>query len=102
MANFVLAIAMSELLPGSCREVTVEGRSLALYNVAGKVYATSNSCLHRGGPLGQGALDGCTVYCPWHTWAFDVRTGVCPDNPDLRLAIYEVMVEDGQVMVRVE
>jgi nitrite reductase/ring-hydroxylating ferredoxin subunit len=78
VADFVLAIAMSELPPGSCREVTVEGRSLALYNVAGRVYATSNSCLHRGGPLGQGALDGCTVFCPWHAWAFDVRTECAP------------------------
>lgn len=42
------------------------------------------------------------MFSPWHAWAFDVRTGVCPDNPDLRLTTYEVKVEDGRVMVGVE
>ncbi len=102
MADFVLAMALSELPPGSCRDLTVSGRRLALYNVAGRVYATSNSCLHRGGPLGQGALDGNTVFCPWHGWAFDVCTGTCPDAPNLRLTTYEVKVEDGQVLIRLE
>ena len=102
MADFVLAMAVSELPPGSCREVSLEGRRVALYNVAGKVYATGNSCPHRGGPLAQGFLDGCLVICPWHAWAFDVRTGVCPDDGGLRLAIYQVKVEDGQLLVRVE
>lgn len=102
MADFVLASAVSELPAGSCREVTVDGRKLVLYNVAGRIYATSNSCPHRGGPLGQGILDGCTVFCPRHAWAFDVVTGICPDDPNLRLTTYPVKVEAGQVLVSLE
>ncbi len=102
MADLVRALAVSELPPGSCREVTVQGRRLAFFNVAGRVYATSNVCPHRGGPLGQGMLEGGLVFCPSHAWAFDVSTGICPDDPDLRVATYPVTVEAGQVLVQVD
>lgn len=102
MAEFVRALSASGLAPGECVEVSVGGRPVALFNVRGTFYATSNTCLHRGGPLGKGALDGCEVLCPWHSWAFDVTTGVSTANPDLRIATYEVKVEDGEVMVKVE
>jgi nitrite reductase/ring-hydroxylating ferredoxin subunit len=102
MTDFVKVMPASELPPGSCREVNVAGRAVAVYNVGGAVYATSNLCLHRGGPLGQGFLDGGAVICPWHAWSWDVTTGENTANPELKLARYEVRVEDGQVLVRPE
>ena len=99
MAEFVKVIAASELPPGSCREVSVAGRAVALYNVAGVVYATSNTCLHRGGPLGQGMLDGSAVMCPWHAWTWDVTSGENTANGELKLARYQARVEDGQILV---
>jgi len=102
MSEFVKVIAASELPPGSCREVSVAGNAVAVYNVGGAVYATSNRCLHRGGPLGQGMLDGNAVICPWHAWSWDVTTGENTANRELKLARYEARVEDGQVLVRPE
>ena len=102
MAEFVRAMAASELAPGECAEVSVGGRPVALFNVGGTFYATSNTCLHRGGPLGKGALDGCEVLCPWHSWSFDVTTGENTANPALKVATYEVRVENGQVLVSVD
>ncbi len=101
MADFMPAMALAELPMGTCREVAVGGRNVALFNVDGQIYATANTCLHRGGPLGQGILSGATVYCPWHAWAFDVRSGVCPDDSALKLETYEVRIEDGRVLVKV-
>jgi nitrite reductase/ring-hydroxylating ferredoxin subunit len=75
---------------------------VALFNVDGRFYAISNTCVHRGGPLGQGYVDGETVMCPWHAWTFNVRTGENVVNSELKMACYEVKVEDGQVLVRVE
>jgi nitrite reductase/ring-hydroxylating ferredoxin subunit len=40
--------------------------------------------------------------CPWHAWTFNVRTGENVVNSELKMACYEVKVEDGQVLVRVE
>ena len=41
------------------------------------------------------------VRCPWHGWEFDAETGVCVDEPTLRVAVYEARIEDGRVLVAV-
>jgi 3-phenylpropionate/trans-cinnamate dioxygenase ferredoxin component len=101
MAEFIRAIAVSDLAPGQCTEANVGGTPVAIYNVDGAFYATSNTCLHRGGPLGQGMLDGAAVMCPWHAWSWDVTTGENVANAELTIPTYEVRVEDGQVLVKV-
>jgi nitrite reductase/ring-hydroxylating ferredoxin subunit len=102
MAEFVKVLPAAELAPGSATEVLVGTRPVALFNVDGAFHALSNTCLHRGGPLGQGMLDGCVVMCPWHAWTFDVTTGVSTVNPELKVARYEAKLEDGWVWVRGE
>jgi nitrite reductase/ring-hydroxylating ferredoxin subunit len=99
-SEFVRVASVAELLPGQAMEALVNGRPVALFNVAGEFHAISNTCVHRGGPLGKGVLDGKLVLCPWHAWAYDVTTGVSDVNPDLKVAKYEVKVEDGQVLVK--
>jgi nitrite reductase (NADH) small subunit len=101
MAEFIRAIAVSDLAPGQCTEANVGGTPVAIYNVDGTFYATTNTCLHRGGPLGQGMLDGTAVMCPWHAWSWDVTTGDNVANAELKIPTYEVKVEDGQVLVKV-
>jgi 3-phenylpropionate/trans-cinnamate dioxygenase ferredoxin component len=102
MAEFVKAIAATDLAPGQGTEASVGGKAIALFNVGGTFYAISNTCLHRGGPLGQGFVEGTTVTCPWHNWTFDVTTGENVVNGDLKVACFETRVEDGQVLVKVE
>jgi nitrite reductase/ring-hydroxylating ferredoxin subunit len=101
MSEFVRAIGAAELLPGKGMELSLGGRPVAVFNVDGRFYAISNTCLHRGGPLGQGFVEGATVTCPWHAWTFDVTSGANVVNGDLKVACYETKVEDGQVFVRV-
>lgn len=99
MAEFVKVIEVSELPAGQCREVQAGDKTIALYNVGGTFYATSNTCIHRGGPLGQGMLEGQTVMCPWHAWIFDVTTGENTANGALKVACFPVKVEDGSVFI---
>jgi 3-phenylpropionate/trans-cinnamate dioxygenase ferredoxin component len=101
MGDWVRAIAAAELTAGRCMEVSVGGKPVALYNVEGTFYATSNTCIHRGGPLGQGLLSGNEVMCPWHAWTWDVRSGENTANPSLRIPSYEVKVEGADVLVRI-
>jgi 3-phenylpropionate/trans-cinnamate dioxygenase ferredoxin component len=101
MSDFQLAMAASDLPPGHCAERIVGGRAVALFNVDGRVFATSNLCLHRGGPLGQGMLTGHEVMCPWHAWTWDVRNGENTANPTLKMDTYEVRVEGGNILVKV-
>jgi nitrite reductase (NADH) small subunit len=102
MSEFIRAIAAGDLAPGKGTEVSVGGRAVALFNVGGVFHAIGNTCLHRGGPLGQGFLEGPSVTCPWHGWTFNVTTGENVANPELKVVRYEVKVEDGQVLVKVE
>jgi nitrite reductase (NADH) small subunit len=101
MTEFIRAIATSDLAPGQCAEVTVAGTPVAIYNVDGTFYATSNVCLHRGGPLGQGLLQGQEVMCPWHAWSWNVTTGENAANGTLKIPTYDVKVEGGEVFVKV-
>jgi nitrite reductase/ring-hydroxylating ferredoxin subunit len=54
--------------PGTATSVDAGGKTLALFNVDGTLFAVDNTCAHRGGPLGEGDLDGAVVTCPWHGW----------------------------------
>jgi nitrite reductase/ring-hydroxylating ferredoxin subunit len=99
--GFVRAIAAADLPAGQCMEIALGGRPVSLYNVEGRFYAMGNACLHRGGPLGQGMMDGPVVMCPWHAWSWDVTTGENTANGELKMPCYEVKVQDGQVYVKV-
>jgi NAD(P)H-dependent nitrite reductase small subunit len=92
----------SEIPQGESRVVAADGGTpVALFNVAGEIYATDNRCRHRGGPLGEGILSGCHVICPWHFWKFDVRTGQQAEDPSIAVPCFPVKVEGDDVWVDV-
>jgi nitrite reductase/ring-hydroxylating ferredoxin subunit len=91
----------SAVPPGEGRVLEAQGKTLALFNCDGTFYAIDNTCLHRGGPLGEGDLDGTTVICPWHGWRWDVTTGANVMNAAVRVSCYPVKVEGGAVLVDV-
>jgi NAD(P)H-dependent nitrite reductase small subunit len=100
MSDYLLALPAADLPPGRAAEVTVGGQAVALFNVGGTFHALANRCPHRGGPLGQGFVDGSQVSCPWHNWTFDVTSGENVASAELKVARFETKVEDGQVYVR--
>jgi NAD(P)H-dependent nitrite reductase small subunit len=102
MSEYVPVLAVAELLPGQAAEVKVGDKAVALFNVGGTFYALTNLCPHRGGPLGQGFVEGSQVSCPWHNYTFDVTTGENVVNAELKVPCYDVKLEDGRVFVKVE
>ena len=101
MAQFVKVGSLSELASGTGKAVEVNGKSIAIYNVAGTVYATDNTCLHQGGPLGEGMLEGDVVTCPWHMWQYNVRTGQNLEDSLLKLDTYPVQVDGDDIKVAI-
>jgi len=101
MSDFVKAAKVGDLAQGRCKVVEAGGRTLALFNVGAGFYALDNTCLHRGGPIGEGTLEGTIVTCPWHGWRYDITTGKATMNPDVGLACYETKVEGDDVLVKV-
>jgi nitrite reductase (NADH) small subunit len=101
LPRFVKVAEKRDLSEGTGKVVNVEGRSIALFRVKDEYFALANVCLHRGGPLGEGSLNGSTVTCPWHGWKFDVQTGSFTVIPTLKVVTYKVKEENGSVMVQV-
>lgn len=101
MSDFVRICAQSELpsVDQLC-EVTAAGRTLCVANVGGTICVLDGTCPHEGGPLGEGSIEDGRVVCPWHAYAFDLRTGKAQDDPDLKAQVFEAKVENGELLVK--
>lgn len=98
--EFIDIARASELAVGRSKAYDVNGRVIALYHTDEGFFATDNVCPHRGGPLAEGDLIGNEINCPWHLWGFDIATGVCSGNPQIRVKAHEVRVEEDRILVR--
>ncbi len=93
---------LDELAPGTVRVLDIGEKRIALCRCDGAVYAIDDVCTHDGGPLDQGALDGCEIECPRHGARFDVTTGRVTRLPAVRaVKVYRVVVEDGAIAIEV-
>lgn len=90
---------VDEVQPGTATVVEANGHSVALYNVDGTLHATTNACLHQGGELGCGALEGSIITCHRHGWQFDVTTGACLTRPGEHVQSLPLRVEGELVSV---
>src|SRR5262249_5346358 len=102
VSTWVAVAQVAELVPESTRVVQAAGRELALIRTPEGFFALDNAGPHKGGPLGEGLVQGHTVTCPLHGWQFDCKTGTCltegKQPPQQR---YAVKLEHGQVWVEV-
>jgi len=91
---------LADVPAGTLRVVACDGRSLALANVEGALYAIDNVCTHDNGPLGEGTLRGARIVCPRHGAAFDARSGRVLTLPAVRsVRAYPVTVEGDTIYV---
>jgi nitrite reductase/ring-hydroxylating ferredoxin subunit len=116
MSRHIVA-GVAEVPPGSAKRVTVKGRDVGIFNVAGKFYALANKCPHKGGPLCSGRITGLALSngpgdyrlvrsgeflrCPWHGWEFEIATGQSYCDPkSMRIRQFDIKVEPGQELVK--
>jgi nitrite reductase (NADH) small subunit len=101
MSEFVRICAQAELpAAGQVREVVVGGRALCVANVGGTIAVLDGTCPHEGGPLGEGTIENGCVVCPWHNYAYDVKTGTTQEDPTLKAEVFEAKVENGELHAR--
>jgi nitrite reductase/ring-hydroxylating ferredoxin subunit len=93
--------SLAALPPGSLTQIEVGEETIALCNAGGAVHAMNGICPHAGGPLGQGALHGTMVVCPWHAWEYDCVTGEHDRNPRLKLKKFAVEIQGDDILVDV-
>ena len=72
---------------------------VALFRTAqAEVFAASNTCPHKAGPLADGIVHGQSVTCPLHNWVFDLNTGQA-QGEDGRVATYPVRLEGARILL---
>jgi nitrite reductase (NADH) small subunit len=96
---FVKVASLAQLPPDSVMEVIVDGNPIAVCRRGDQVHALLGVCAHQGGPIGQGALNGDFVACPWHGWEFHCATGENDFDPETKLPTYPVRIEGDDILV---
>lgn len=75
MTEWLKIAEIADIPPGAGRAFKVGGRSIAVFNVEGKLYAIDDSCPHQGSSLAMGSLDGCVVTCRSHGMKVNLTPG---------------------------
>jgi nitrite reductase/ring-hydroxylating ferredoxin subunit len=91
----------AEIPEGERKIIQVDDLAIGVFHHKGNWYALHNSCLHRGGPVCAGPLEGDTITCPWHGYQYNLTDGVLLLDQDARLPMYPVEIVDGLVQIKV-
>ncbi|WP_213803572.1 Rieske 2Fe-2S domain-containing protein [Granulicella sp. dw_53] len=103
MAQWVRLCSVAEApAVGHVQEAEVDGVAICLANVNGELSALDNWCPHRLGPLGQGWIEGDAVICPWHSWAFNMKTGQAEYPVHEHVDVFPLKVEGDNLLVDIE
>jgi nitrite reductase/ring-hydroxylating ferredoxin subunit len=92
--------ARSDQVPeGAALRVQPPGRTpIALFRVAGQIYALDDTCTHGAASLSEGWLEGEEIECPAHQGRFCLRTGAARCFPLTQpVRTYHVIETDGLI-----
>jgi nitrite reductase/ring-hydroxylating ferredoxin subunit/uncharacterized membrane protein len=94
-------LADAALGEGELKGAEAGGVPVCVARVNGQVHALWDTCVHRGGSLADGELDGNCVVCPLHTSAFRLQDGSVERGPaTYPQPVLEARVNDGSIEVR--
>jgi nitrite reductase (NADH) small subunit len=110
-----VVVPLAELPAGGAVPLEAFGTTVALFNVAGRLFALENRCLHHGGPLCRGRVAGAqlpsapgrycyepdrpVVVCPWHGWEYELETGRTLFKRGVRVRTFAVRREGNEIAV---
>ena len=94
--QFKTGVKMTDFQEGTLMRRDINGKSIVLAKLNGKLFAMDSVCSHEGGPLEDGSLDGYNLICPWHQGIFDIRNAKASPTTSwvTNLHSYPVIVEE--------
>ena len=93
---------INEIPEGGAKSVELDGgRTIALFNDAGKIHATDNQCPHMGYSLTRGVIRHGILTCDWHGRSFDLEAGGCFNVKCDDLQTFPVQVRNGEIWLKV-
>ena len=101
-SEWIKVAAVGDVLDGEALAAEAGEVAVCLYNIAGRLYATQDSCTHEDASLAGGYIDGDCIECPLHQAVFHIPTGEVRAAPATKkLRVYPVKIENGDVLVEV-
>ncbi len=88
-------IRADELGEGTAKALRVNGTEAAVFKCRNQLYAIQDRCPHEGAALSGGLLDGEEVICPLHAYRFNLKTGTCSTDPNLKAKTFR-LIPDGE------
>lgn len=100
MNPFIDIGALEDIPRQGARVVKTPQGCVAVFRTADdRVFALSDRCPHKGGPLSEGIVHGERVTCPLHNWVFDLNTGAAQGADEGSVPVWPVRVEGGRVLL---
>ncbi len=98
--NWIKVAAIGDVEADDVIAVDANGQEIALYNVDGTYYASSNICTHQYARLSEGFVIDGVIECPLHQGRFDIASGKPKGAPvHVPLCMFPVKVENGSIHV---
>jgi nitrite reductase/ring-hydroxylating ferredoxin subunit/alkylhydroperoxidase/carboxymuconolactone decarboxylase family protein YurZ len=91
-------MAVEDLPVGETRRVECDGRALFVHRTADEWRVYDSRCPHQSTNIPHLALEGHTLTCPKHHWAFDIRSGACTAVGNSPLKQWPGKVEGGRLL----
>ena len=105
---YIKVCSTAQLPPGRSHCFELDGKCIAVFNVAGTYFAFDNYCTHERAPLSEGRVltdekGRRVVECPMHHAHFNILTGEPTALPAMDpIEVYPVRVEGDEVQVYVD
>ena len=100
MSQWIDIAALEDIPQRGARLVKTALGCVAVFRTGpDEVFAASNTCPHKGGPLAEGIVHGQSVTCPLHNWVISLETGQAQGEDDGEVATYPARVEDGRILL---
>ncbi|MBU2960458.1 nitrite reductase small subunit NirD [Citreicella sp. C3M06] len=82
------------------RQVKTKVGCLAVFRTAeDEVFAVTNACPHKGGPLSEGIVHGTSVTCPLHNTIFELSTGKSHGVDAYTIDTYPVRIDGDRILL---
>lgn len=90
---------LAELSPGKAITKSILARRVGVFNDNGMIYGLEADCKHMKASLANGKVENGIVTCSWHDWRYDLKTGECLTQPNMKLKTYEIEIENDEIFV---